>query len=44
MKLGAVSRHLVEGKGWSLRTTVKSVGVSTASYGEGGAALLSWLD
>lgn len=31
MKLGAVSRHLVEGMGWSLWTIAKSVGVSPAS-------------
>ena len=31
MKLGAASRHLVEGMGWSLRAIAKSVGVSTAS-------------
>jgi len=31
MKLGAVSRHLVEGKGWSLRAIAKRVAVTTAS-------------
>lgn len=31
MKLGAVSRHLVGFKGWSLQMITKSVGVSTAS-------------
>lgn len=31
MKLGAISRHLVGGVGWSLRMIAESVGVSTAS-------------
>jgi hypothetical protein len=35
MKLGAVSRHLVGVKRWSLQMIAKSVGVSTASVARG---------